>query len=70
MYTYSYSAGLAGGWLTAGALVHFVMAAGGMLLVMFGRDPGHVSKRTGADKRTSAFPFKNAEAASSKKKAR
>jgi hypothetical protein len=29
---------------------------------MFGSDKGRISRRTGADKRTSGFPFKNAEA--------
>ena len=36
---------------------------------MFGGGRGHVSKRTGADKRTSNFPFSNAESAREKKKA-
>jgi len=30
---------------------------------MFGSDPGHISKRTGADKRTSGWPFGNTIAA-------
>jgi hypothetical protein len=30
---------------------------------MFGGDPGHISKRTGADKRTSGWPFGNTVAA-------
>ncbi|KAJ9161350.1 hypothetical protein NKR19_g2340 [Coniochaeta hoffmannii] len=39
-----------------------VLAALGLWNVMFGGDKGHISKRNGADKRTSGFPFKNAEA--------
>lgn len=38
------------------------MAAFGLWNVMFGSDKGHISKRSGADKRTSGFPFKNNEA--------
>ena len=68
MYGYSWSRFLSGGWLTTGAVMHFMLAGGGLLLVMFGQGPGRVSKRTGADKRTSGFPFKNSEA--SKRKAR
>lgn len=43
-------------------MIHFTTAAAGLLLVMFGQGPGRISKRTGADKRTSGFPFKNREA--------
>lgn len=35
-----------------------VLAALGLWSAMFG-DGGHISKRTGADKRTSGWPFKN-----------
>ena len=62
LYGYSYSRHLSGGWMTLGAIAHLLVAGAGMLLVMFGQGPGHVSRRTGADKRTSGFPFKNAEA--------
>lgn len=62
MYTYSYSAHLSGGWLMVGALAHLLLAAGGMLLVMFGQGPARISKRTGRDKSTSSFPFKNESA--------
>jgi len=39
------------------------LAAMGLWCVMFGSDPGHISKRTGADKRTSGWPFGNTIAA-------
>lgn len=39
-----------------------ILAALGLWNVLFGGDKGHISKRNGADKRTSGFPFKNAEA--------
>ncbi|PNS21502.1 hypothetical protein CAC42_1281 [Sphaceloma murrayae] len=62
MYTYSYSQALSSTWLTLGSVAHLMLASSGLLLIMFGQGPGHISKRTGADKRTSGFPFKNAEA--------
>lgn len=39
-----------------------MLAALGLWNVLFSHDKGHISKRNGADKRTSGFPFKNAEA--------
>ena len=38
------------------------MAAMGLWCVMFATGAASISKRTGADKRTSGFPFKNVEA--------
>lgn len=43
-----------------------IMSVVGYWYMMFGKDKGHLSKRTGADKRTSGFPFTNAEAAKRK----
>ena len=40
----------------------------GLWCIMFGGDKGHISRRTGADKRTSGFPFTNAEAEKRKQK--
>lgn len=31
-------------------------------MLLFGASDGHISRKTGADKRTSGFPFKNKEA--------
>ncbi|KAL1883139.1 hypothetical protein VTK73DRAFT_9506 [Phialemonium thermophilum] len=45
-----------------GAIGYGFFAAFGLWCLLFGSDKGHISKRTGADKRTSGFPFKNAEA--------
>lgn len=42
------------------------MAAMGLWCLLFGTEKGRISKRTGADKRTSGWPFKNIE--SDKKK--
>ena len=40
----------------------------GLWIVLFGSERGRISKKTGADKRTSNFPFVNAESATAKKK--
>ena len=50
-----------------GAIGYGIMAAMGMWSIIFGTTGGHISKRTGADKRTSGFPFKNAEAYNKKR---
>ncbi|KAI0526046.1 hypothetical protein F5B22DRAFT_265936 [Xylaria bambusicola] len=39
-----------------------VLAAFGIWCLLFGGEKGRISRRTGADKRTSGFPFRNAEA--------
>lgn len=41
---------------------HGILAAMGLWCVMFATSGGRISRRTGADKRTSGFPFKNAKA--------
>lgn len=45
-----------------GALGYALMATMGGWCVLFGSSGGRLSKRTGADKRTTGFPFKNASA--------
>lgn len=52
---------------TISMFAHSALAAIGLWIMMFGASNGHISRKTGADKRTSGFPFKNAEA--EKKKA-
>jgi hypothetical protein len=42
--------------------VSSVLAAMGLWCLLFATQDGHISRRTGADKRTSGFPFKNVEA--------
>lgn len=44
------------------------LAAVGLWCILFASSSGRISRKTGADKRTSSFPFKNQESASSKKK--
>lgn len=55
-----------GGFLIGAAGSGF-LAAFGLWCLMFGAG-SHISKRTGADKRTSGFPFKNREASKRKGK--
>lgn len=39
-----------------------VLAAVGLWCILFASSDGRISRKTGADKRTSGFPFKNNEA--------
>lgn len=65
-YSYAkFGASDAGGYFF-GALGSTLLAAFGLWCLMFGGDKGHISKRTGADKRTSGFPFRNTEASKRK----
>jgi hypothetical protein len=57
MYISSTNAQLSG-ILVAGALAHMMLGVAGLLVLVFAND-GKISKRTGADKRTSGFMFKN-----------
>jgi hypothetical protein len=62
---------LMGGWsfaFTAGLIGNGVLFCFGTWTLLFGGDVGRVSKTTGADKRTSGFPFGNSEAAREKKR--
>ena len=40
----------------------------GLWVILFGSASGRISRKTGADKRTSGFPFGNKESHSAKKK--
>jgi hypothetical protein len=51
-----------------GALGSAGLAAIGLWLILFASGSGRISRKTGADKRTSGFPFGNKESASAKKK--
>jgi hypothetical protein len=50
-----------------GAVGYGLLAAMGMWCILFATSGGKISRRTGADKRTSGFPFKNAEAYNKKR---
>jgi glutathione S-transferase len=50
-----------------GALGYGIMATVGIWGVVFGDTKARLSKRTGADKRTSGWPFKNTQAYDKKK---
>ncbi|RDW66269.1 hypothetical protein BP6252_09904 [Coleophoma cylindrospora] len=45
------------------------LAVIGLWCILFATSSGKISRKTGADKRTSGFPFSNKESASSRKKA-
>lgn len=62
---------LMGGWsfaFTAGMVGNALLFCFGTWTLLFGQEVGRVSKTTGADKRTSGFPFVNSEAAREKKR--
>ncbi|KAF3762513.1 hypothetical protein M406DRAFT_332895 [Cryphonectria parasitica EP155] len=67
-YSYNKFNGSDAGGYFFGALGSAVLAAFGLWCLMFAGDKGHISKRTGADKRTSGWPFKNSEASKKKGK--
>lgn len=50
-----------------GAVGYGLLAAMGLWCVLFATSGGKISRRTGADKRTSGFPFKNVEAYNKKR---
>ncbi|KAE8452393.1 hypothetical protein EG329_001093 [Mollisiaceae sp. DMI_Dod_QoI] len=51
-----------------GAVGSAALAVIGLWCILFASSSGRISRKTGADKRTSGFPFKNKESASAKKK--
>lgn len=51
-------------------LIGCLSPANGKSSLVFGTEKGRISKRTGADKRTSGWPFKNEEADRKKGKKR
>jgi hypothetical protein len=50
------------------ALFSAALGSMGLWCILFASSPGKISRKTGADKRTSGFPFGNKESASAKKK--
>lgn len=52
----------------SGLIISALLASMGGWVCLFGSGKGRISKSTGADKRTSGFPFSNSESASGKKK--
>jgi len=44
------------------------LASIGLWCMLFATSSGRISRKTGADKRTSGYPFKNSESASAKKR--
>ena len=70
-YLYTQVAGPGSRW-SFGFGAGLVLAAGlfgvGVWTCVFGGEKGRTSRKTGADKRTSGFPFESAESARSKKR--
>lgn len=60
-YTWYVSQGQA--TFAVGVAAHSVLAGIGLWCVLFASSNGKISRRTGADKRTTGFPFANSEAA-------
>lgn len=50
-----------------GGIGYGIVGAMGIWCILFATSGGKISRRTGADKRTSGFPFKNAEAYNQKR---
>lgn len=48
--------------LVLGVTGYGFLAAMGLWCILFASSSGRISRKTGADKRTSGFPFNNAEA--------
>lgn len=69
-YLYTQVAGIAGFTFGfgAGLLASTGLFCMGLWVLLFGSEKGRISKKTGADKRTSNFPFDNRESAKEKKK--
>jgi hypothetical protein len=68
---YLYTQVMSGGWsfaFSAGLIGNGVLFCFGTWTLLFGGDAARVSKTTGADKRTSGFPFGNSESAREKKR--
>lgn len=60
LYTYGLKPELSSSLMTLGGALELLLGVAGLLLLVF-RGEGKISKRTGADKRTSGFIFKNKE---------
>jgi len=68
---YLYTQVMGAGWsfaFTAGLIGNGALFCFGTWTLLFGADAARVSKTTGADKRTSGFPFGNSESAREKKR--
>lgn len=61
-YTYTRYVTTGQGLYLFGVLVNSFIAAVGLWCLLFATSNGKISRKTGADKRASGFPFANAEA--------
>ncbi|KAJ5203107.1 hypothetical protein N7449_005186 [Penicillium cf. viridicatum] len=62
-YAYTWYVTGGQGLFAVGVAVYSSIAAIGLWCMLFASSNGRISRRTGADKRTTGFPFKNSEAA-------
>lgn len=62
IYCYTSYVSLGQSGFMLGMVGYGALAAMGLWCVMFATSGGHISKRTGADKRMTGFPFKNEKA--------
>ncbi|KAF7507098.1 hypothetical protein GJ744_010911 [Endocarpon pusillum] len=62
IYCYTSYVSLGQSGFMLGLAGYGALATMGLWCVMFATSGGHISKRTGADKRMSGFPFKNEKA--------
>ncbi|CAL5874623.1 uncharacterized protein PFLUO_LOCUS8920 [Penicillium psychrofluorescens] len=65
-YAYTWYATGGQGTFAVGVAGHALLASVGLWCVLFASGDGKISRRTGADKRTTGFPFANSEAAKKK----
>lgn len=62
-YAYTWYVSSGQGLFAAGVAGYSSIAAVGLWCMLFASSNGKINRRTGADKRTAGFPFKNSEAA-------
>ncbi|KAJ5606184.1 Glutathione S-transferase/chloride channel C-terminal [Penicillium lagena] len=65
-YAYTWYAAGGQGTFALGVAGYSILAAIGLWCVLFASGDGRISRKTGADKRTTGFPFANSEAAKKK----
>lgn len=61
-YAYTWYVSRGQGSFLVAVIVHSILAFVGLWCVLFASSDGKISRRTGADKRTTGFPFANKEA--------
>ncbi|KAJ5544861.1 hypothetical protein N7461_007165 [Penicillium sp. DV-2018c] len=67
-YAWTWYVSCGQGLFAVGVVGYAIIAAVGLWCMLFGSSQGRISRRTGADKRTAGYPFKNKEAAKKHRK--